>query len=403
MSDWIMAPAALLRQAAAAHVIAVGLFMNSRQLRRQMKTTALAFRGYNQQNLGRSRELLLHPRYAPIVRAELQRASAVCRSELCRSVDLVRRVEENEETSLATYDEAIALIMAMEIAQLRILSEILDVDYRGAMSLVGYSLGELAALVAGGVFALEDVLRIPLRLAADCVTLAHQSSLGILFSRRGVLPLAEVERLCLEINAGGHGVIGVSTILAPNSVLLMGQGHTLQWFHQRMQQVVHPHAVLRINSDQWPPLHTAIMWERNVPNRAARHMHTLRGGFTAPQPPVLSLVTGEASYDSLNARDHLHRWVDHPQRLWDVTYQLLAAGVEILVHVGPAPNIIPATFRRLRDNVVQQTRASIGMRALSGMARRSWIMPLLPQRAAMLRAPDVQHIILEDWLLAQPG
>lgn len=374
--------------------------MNSLPFPTQLGTTALAFRGYNQQNLGRSRELLMDPRYGPIVRDELARASDVCRSVLSRPVDLVRRVEENEDTSLQTYDEAIALIMAMNAAQLRLLSEVHGIDYHKARYFFGYSLGELSAVVASGVIPLEDVLRVPLELAADCVELAHDAHLGVLFSRSGLLPYEQVQRLCMEINAAGHGVIGISAILSPNSVLLMGQGHTLQWFKDRMHQVVHPRAVMRITTDRWPPLHTPIMWERAIPNRAARRMHTVRGGFAAPQPPVLSLVTGEPSYAELNARELLHRWVDHPQRLWDAVYFLLYNGIETIVHVGPAPNIIPATFRRLSDNVVQQIDASLGMRALSEIVRRPWILALLPQRTALLRAPTIRHIILEDWLLS---
>jgi [acyl-carrier-protein] S-malonyltransferase len=36
------------------------------------------------------------------------------------------------------------------------------------------------------------------------------------------------------------------------------------------------------------------------------------------------------------------------------------------------------------------------------MHRHSWIGTLLPHRAALLRAPFVKQIILEDWLLDQP-
>jgi len=36
-----------------------------------------------------------------------------------------------------------------------------------------------------------------------------------------------------------------------------------------------------------------------------------------------------------------------------------------------------------------------------GSARRRWLTALLPSRTALLRAPYVQHVILEDWLLEQ--
>jgi [acyl-carrier-protein] S-malonyltransferase len=43
-----------------------------------------------------------------------------------------------------------------------------------------------------------------------------------------------------------------------------------------------------------------------------------------------------------------------------------------------------------------------GLRAVSGMARRPWLTAILPSRTALLRAPFVRHVILEDWLLENP-
>ena len=55
--------------------------------------------------------------------------------------------------------------------------------------------------------------------------------------------------------------------------------------------------------------------------------------------------------------------------------------------------------RGLSEDVVSQTQESRSLRALSAAVRRLWLRRLLPQRAALLRAPYVEHIILEDWLL----
>lgn len=32
---------------------------------------------------------------------------------------------------------------------------------------------------------------------------------------------------------------------------------------------------------------------------------------------------------------------------------------------------------------------------------KTWINLLLPERTALLRAPLIEHVVLEDWLLAQ--
>ncbi|MCI0360509.1 MAG: hypothetical protein L0211_18685 [Planctomycetaceae bacterium] len=373
--------------------------MTPRQLADALPDAVLAFRGYNYVNLGRSRELLMHPAYGPTVERHLAEMSQAAAGILGRPVDLIPRVLGNVEASIDAYGDAVALIVAMEFAQLDLLQKHFGVDYRGAQFSFGYSLGEIAALAAGGVITPADSLRVPLSLADDCVALADDVTLGVVFTRALELPLDDVRRVCLEVNAEGRGVIGVSSHLAPNSVLLMGQRDTLERFLERVQGIVPERIYVRKNEHRWPPLHTPIMWERNIANRAARAMHTLPIKFDGPVPNVLSLVTGHFSYSGTTARDLLHRWVDHPQRLWDAIYATLANGIPAVIHIGPGPNIIPATFKRLKDNVVAQLADSLSLRALSAAAKRTWLARLLPERAALLRAPYVEHVILEDWLL----
>ena len=372
----------------------------------RVNSAVFAFRGYNVTNLGRSAELLAHPAYGPVVESWLCDASAICSDVVNRPVDLVDRVRRNEETTLDTYDEAIALIVSIELAQLDLAEQFHGVKFRSARLTFGYSLGELSATIASGIFKMEHALRVPLAVAADCVALAERVTMGVLFSRGPLLDIDKVTRLCLEINAKGDGVIGISSHMAPNTVLLLGQNGTVDQFTARMHDVF-PHRVyLRKNTDQWPPVHTPIVWERAIPNRVARMLHTLPGGLTHPSPNVFSLVTGKANYTDINAREILTQWVDHPQRLWDAVYETLACGAETVVHVGPSPNLVPATFKRLHDNVEMQLAGnsfnSLTLRAVSSMVRRPWLQAILPSRSALLRATMVEHIILEDWLLSQP-
>ena len=376
--------------------------MDSKQFQSRIASTAFAFRGYNVANLGRSGEFLDHPQYQSIFSHYLQRAQAVCRSCTGRQVQLIERVRQREETTLESYGEAVALIVAVELAQIEILREFFGIEYTSAKLAYGYSLGEITAVVAGGVTEMEPALEVLLALADDCVDLSPDITLGVVFSRGGELPMNEIERQCLLINQEGRGVVGVSTYLSPNSLLLLGQQDTLDRFRSRINEVSSERIFLRKNEHRWPPLHTPIVWQRHISNRAAVQMHTMPGGLTAPQPPVLSMVTGKTSYTDLNARQLLAQWTDHPQRLWDAVYTTLTAGIETVVHVGPAPNIIPATFKRLKDNVEMQTKASLGLRAVSGIVTRPWLKRLLPARTALLRAPLLNHVILEDWLLAQP-
>lgn len=374
--------------------------MEPNELKERIESTAFAFRGYNVTNIGRSPELLAHQAYGHVVRACLESAASVCADVTGNPVDLVGRVERREEPSLDAYAEAVAIVMAMEQAQIRILDEQFGIELKRAQFAMGYSLGEITAVALCGVLDINDAMRVPLELAEDCAKLAHEVTLGVLFSRGKILPLDAIRKLCLEINQEAKGVIGVSAILSPNSILLMGQADTLDRFMVAMRQFP-DRMTLRKNDHQYPPLHTPIVWQRNICDRAAVLMQTMPGGLTAPEPKILSLVTGKCSYTDVNARQILQDWTDHPQLLWDVVYEVLRSGVDTVVHVGPEPNIMPATLTRLKDNVEAETKARIGMRALTAVVDHPWIKRLLPERTALLRAPAITQIVLEDWLLAR--
>jgi [acyl-carrier-protein] S-malonyltransferase len=377
---------------------------NNNELLAHLPRTAFAFRGYNVTNLGRSTELLAHPVYGGIVEAHLRDASQLCADTVKRPVDLVARVRAGRETvDLSDYAEDIALIVAMELAQVRLLEAYHGISMSKAQCAFGYSLGECAALIAGGVYLMNDLLPIPLTMADDCADLAHQVTLAVLISRGPVLDFEVVRRLCLEVSQEGKGVIDISTYLSPNSLLLMGQNGSIRRFEERIHDQFPKQVSMRTHKHRYPPLHTPIMWQRNIPNRAALLLQTTSGGFQPPSVPILSMVTGNVAYQGFNSRELLHRWVDQPQRLWDIVYRVLADGVETVLHVGPNPNLMPATFRRLSSNILTQTNGrsfgSIGRRTMSRLVRRPWLTRLLPSSAVLLRAPFVNQIILEDWLL----
>jgi [acyl-carrier-protein] S-malonyltransferase len=363
------------------------------------RDVALSFRGYNVTNLGRTAEILAHPRLGPAMERHLNSVSSVAADLLHRGVDLVAQVRANQELTLEQYGEALALLLAVEDAQLELLGDEFNVDWRAARFSFGFSLGEIGAVVAGGVFTAEAALAVLLPLADDCVALSRDATLGVLFTRSRELKIDDVRRICLEINQEGRGVIGISAQLAPNTLLVIGQHETLDRLMQRAKDAFNVRVHLRKNDFKWPPVHTPIVWQKQIPNRAADRMHTLPVVLAEPRPRVFSLVTGNYGYTPVNARELLYQWVDHPQRLWDGIYETLASGVSTVVHVGPAPNIIPATYKRLAADVASQTQESRSLRALSAAVRRQWLRRLLPQRTALLRAPYIEQIVLEDWLL----
>lgn len=376
--------------------------VTQQQLAKGIRKSAFALRGFDVKNLGRTPELLFHPKYGPIMEKHLRLGSEICADTMKTPVDLVKRVSDGLEPTLDEYHESIALIVAAELAQLEMLETFFDISITKADMIYGFSLGELAALTACGTLTTEDALKTPLAMSRDAAELAHDTTLCILFSRSDkMIPRDKVKRLCAEINAEGRGVIGVSAYLTPNSMLLIGQGDTVKRLRERKDSLTTERISLHLNDEKWPPLHTPIVWQRNITNRSQVMMHTFTGGFHAPSTPLFSLVTGAFSYNDHNVREILGDWIDKPQLLWEAIDTTLLRGVETVIHVGPHPNIFPATFGRLATNVSLVTKDSFSAKTLSRIVQYGWLWSILPKRASLLRAPKLVHVILEDWLLAQ--
>jgi [acyl-carrier-protein] S-malonyltransferase len=373
------------------------------ELRARLKTTALAFRGYNITNTGLTADLLDHPRFGPVMLRNLRAAEAVCADVVRRPVDLVTLARQRAVATLDTYAENLALVVGVEQAHVEMLADALDEPLTGVDLAFGYSLGEVSALIATGLFSMETALGILVDLAEDTADLAHDVQMGIVFSRGPELNVERVQRCCTEITSRGGGTLAISSILSPNTVLLLGQADTVDVFKREAPDVFETKIYVKVNEHRWPPVHTPITWQRSVPNRAGVLLGRAAGGFGTTKPRILSCVTGDFGYNDWNARKMLTDWVDHPQLLWSVVEHTLESNVDTVIHVGPEPNIVPATFARLAQNVAGQlaapTWSAFGMRTMSRFVHRQWLGRLITREAYLLRAPAIRHVTLEKWLL----
>ena len=362
--------------------------------------TALAFRGYNQSNRGRTRELMAVAAYRPIVRHWRGWADRLCAEHAGLRTDLIQRVVLGEDPPPKRYAESVALVFATEMAQLEIAQEIHGVDLRAARFSFGYSLGELIALAAGGFVSPDAVLVVPLALADDCAALAGDVRLAVVFSRAEALPLGELIEACRSVSDASEAV-GVSAGVSPNTALVIGKAEKIEALPRLFPRL--RSLRIRFNDGVWPPLHTPLVRARGVCDRAARLVASTVFSFAGPAPAVFSLVTGRIAYESGDPRRVLLDWTDQPQRLWDAVRATLASDVRRVVHIGPKPNVIPSTFARLAADVTQHTQrstaAGIGRRAVQSLVERPWLAAMLPRDACLLRAPGIEHVVREDWLL----
>src|SRR5262245_47730743 len=141
-------------------------------LKTRWPSAVITFRGYNTTNLGRSAELLADRDYGPVVRQHLVEASEMCSAATGQMIDLVARVLAGQEARVEEFPQDVAMIVSMELAHVRLLRQFHGIEYSTARLAYGYSLGEITALICGGVCRVEHVLPPLLMLAKDCVELA---------------------------------------------------------------------------------------------------------------------------------------------------------------------------------------------------------------------------------------
>ncbi|MBL4884750.1 MAG: hypothetical protein JKY95_09485 [Planctomycetaceae bacterium] len=369
---------------------------------------AIAFRGYNVTNAGRTAELLDDHQVGQHLTDRLVQAQDFYAELMGEKVDYFHILRNRIPSTLETYTADLAMIVAIELAHWDTLLDLLGEEKERIQVVMGYSLGEVTATIATGIFTYEAAMKPILTLCGDAAELASDVTMGILFSRGTSIELEAIHTRCEEITSQGNGVLAISTHLSPNTVLMLGQGDTIDVFKKTMKDFLPKSVHLRKNSHHWPPLHTPIVLQKHLRDRAALILQTTPYQQTLPNYPLLSCVTGKIANTGLNSRKLMMDWIDHPQLLWDCIHAMLAMGIEQVVHLGPEPNIVPATLTRLAENVQlqidQPSWVGYGLRTISKLAaRRPWLTNLISRDAVLLRAPHVEQLVLEDWLLDSHG
>ena len=300
-------------------------------IRDRLGTAAFAFRGYNTTNLGRSAELLGHPRLWPgLVERFLREASEVCSEATGRQFDLVGRVRVTSESTLETFAEDIAADRGGRAGAHRDAARSSSTSSMPQPAGAGLQHGrDRRPWFAAASIEMHDLLR-PLLVPGRRMRGAGRrtSTMGVLFSRGPALDFDAVQRLCLEITAEGRGRDRhLGATWRPTRCCCLGKATrstaSSSACPTRCGEQVH----LRKN-------HAPLAAVAHAAGVAAQHsriagrdlMQTMPGGFRRPDPPVLSLVTGKVSYNDFNSREILNRWIDHPQRLWDAIYETAGPG-----------------------------------------------------------------------------
>lgn len=201
-----------------------------------------------------------------------------------------------------------------------------------AVALAGHSLGELAALVAGGAITPEDGVRLVVRRAELMDGAAENGPVGGMMAVLGA-PEKFVSRL-----AGFHGVT-VASDNAPGEMVLTGPVAGLDGAAR--EAIAAGYKAVRL------PIRGAFHSQAMMHIAAPYVVAVLATRTRQPELPVYCSVTGRP-FDDL--KHELVQGLTRPVRWRETVANLHVAGARRFVEVGPG-NVLTGLVRRTRADV----------------------------------------------------
>jgi [acyl-carrier-protein] S-malonyltransferase len=285
---------------------------------------AVVFPGQGSQFAGMADPWLAHE----TGRSVLERATAAIGRDVVEGA--------RDEEALATTEFVQPALLACDVAAYRVL-EASGATFSGT---AGHSLGEFAALVAAGVLALEDALRI-VAVRGREMQRAGEERPGTMTALVGV-GTSDAAALCDE--ARGDDVLLVANENSPQQVVISGSVAAIE----RAEALAAERRVRAVRLNVAGAFHSPLM----EPAVAALSAAIDQAAFAAPRFPVATNVTGTVVADPDELRELCKRHVVSAVR-WEACAQALAAaGADTFVEAGPGE-----VLTRLAKRVVPGARA----------------------------------------------
>jgi len=278
--------------------------------------TAFIFPGQGSQHVGMGDELISDSRVKPL----FEKAGEVM------GFDLRRLMLEGPEEKLNSTENAQPAIFTDSIARYKILvDENVIPD-----SLLGHSLGEFSAVVAGGCITFEQGIRLVKRRGELTGNVNVEGSmvavLGVEYSK--------VEEIVNELEFP----VTVANYNSPKQVVISGKEEDLT----RSCKKLRGESAKCIRLDVTGPFHSPFM--KDAENELKAYIN--RYDFSDPKYPVLSGVSGEFERSGDGLQKLLSQQMTHPVRWVDYVRSLSEFGVDNTVEVGPA-----ATLTKLNKRI----------------------------------------------------
>ena len=246
--------------------------------------------------------------------------------------DLWALVRDNPDDSLNRTIHTQPAMLAAGVAVARVW------DAAGAPAptvVAGHSLGEYSALVAAGVLAFDDAVRIVAeraRLMQDAVPRGEGGMAAILG-----LDDDTVAQICESVAAGR--VVEPVNYNAPGQVVIAGHADAVQ---QAMAAAQEAGAKRAVELPVSVPAHSTLM--KDAADELAGAF--ARAAFNEPRIPVIHNVDAARHADVDGIREALRRQLYNPVRWTESVAALRAAGGEQLVELGPG-KVLTGLARRI--------------------------------------------------------
>ncbi len=268
--------------------------------------------------------------------------------------DLDAIIAEGPEELLTRTDNVQPAITMVSIATLNVLVAA-GVKPEGT---AGHSLGEYAALVAGGVLMPEVAARLT-RIRGELMQRCADRHPGGMVAVLGIgLPEAEA---CVG-EASAKGPVGIANMNSEGQVVLSGAKAPLEEAAGLCRKAGAKRVI---------PLRVSGAWHSPLMNEAAKGLETALddAGFFEPEIPVVANVTAGFVRSGDEARELLCRQVTSPVLWADSMDRLVRSGFDTFVEVGPG-RVLQGLLRRVPDVTVYGTHDAEALeRTLTELSR----------------------------------
>ncbi len=271
------------------------------------RTHAVVFPGQGSQAIGMADVWTTHPAGSAV----LEEASDAM------ATDLVAACRDTER--LATTAFVQPALLACGVAAFRVL-EAEGVSFTGA---AGHSLGEFAALVAGGVIGLRDALDVVV-IRGQAMQRAGEERPGTMAALLGA-DADQIATLCDD--ARGDDVLVVANENSPAQVVVSGSIAAIE----RLQTIAAERKIRAVRLNVAGAFHSPLM-EPAVAPIVAR-LSTI--AFAEPRIAIAENVVGALVDDPQELRTLLGRQVVSPVRWVGCAQALGAAGASVFLEAGP--------------------------------------------------------------------